>query len=342
MSLSSTSNLKQQLTKNLGEQAQNYFQSLNNFVSGRISRIEFEETAKQLLNTPTLLQLHNALIISLFDATATLKRPPTPPPPALPKPPPTKRRRTLLPYQGPSESDESRAIRSNRIKRWGLSMGRRERERIKALQNVSPPAEVRPRKEIDEIACERGVIYQPEQGGHPGTRPLVHLHSSTRAPTLQHVAERINLICSQWGFGAPARNVAALMSLACEAKLKQLITHALTLTSTSHAISSISPSAANSNGLHGAHGHSVHHHFPSKPPILTAASLQTLFTVSPADLPNKSAAAMRFAICPPSSEDDNEEAAVLKDREVRDQRWQIMALLGERSTVRDSLKGKVR
>lgn len=30
---------------------------------------------------------------------------------------------------------------------------------------------------------------------------------------------------------------------------------------------------------------------------------------------------------------------VLKDREVRDQRWQIMALLGERSTVREALKG---
>lgn len=54
MSLSSTSNLKQQLTKNLGDHAQNYFQTLNNFVSGKLSRTEFEETAKQLLNTPTL------------------------------------------------------------------------------------------------------------------------------------------------------------------------------------------------------------------------------------------------------------------------------------------------
>jgi hypothetical protein len=32
--------------------------------------------------------------------------------------------------------------------------------------------------------------------------------------------------------------------------------------------------------------------------MLTAASLQTLFTLSPADLPNKSAAAMRFAVSP--------------------------------------------
>lgn len=41
-------------------------------------------------------------------------------------------------------------------------------------------------------------------------------------------------------------------------------------------------------------------------------------------------------------DDDSEDAVVIKDREVRDQRWQIMALLGERSTVRDTLKGKVR
>jgi hypothetical protein len=41
-------------------------------------------------------------------------------------------------------------------------------------------------------------------------------------------------------------------------------------------------------------------------------------------------------------DDDNEDTVVIKDREVRDQRWQIMALLGERSTVRETLKGKVR
>jgi len=42
-----------------------------------------------------------------------------------------------------------------------------------------------------------------------------------------------------------------------------------------------------------------------------------------------------------TQDDESDDVVVLKDREVRDQRWQIMALLGERSTVRDSLKGKV-
>ncbi|KAJ3508728.1 hypothetical protein NLJ89_g5597 [Agrocybe chaxingu] len=141
----------------------------------------------------------------------------------------------------------------------------------------------------------------------------------------------MNLICAQNNLSAPSRSVPNLMMLACEAKLKQLITHALTLTSTSHAISSITPSSSMPQPPGAAH-----HHFPHRPPVLTAASLQTLFTIAPADLPNRSAAAMRFA------DDDSDNVSVLKDREVRDQRWQIMALLGERSTVRDQLKGKVR
>ncbi|PPQ65490.1 hypothetical protein CVT26_000130 [Gymnopilus dilepis] len=337
MSLDSTANLKGQLQKNLGPHAQTYFDSLKDFVSGKISRSEFEDATKQVLTTPSLLvQTHNALIISLFDATATLKRPPTPPPPSHPKPPPAKRRRTLLPYQGPTVPDEERSIRSARLKRWALSMGKRERERLKTVPVPADPP--RPRKETDEIASERGLELLPERGDPPGSRLPVHLHATTRAPTLQHIAERMNLICAQNNLNAPARSVAQLMSFACEAKLKQLITHALTLTSTSNAISSIVPSTSNSQQSSST----LVHHFPQRPPILTADSFHTLFTVSPADLPNKSAAAMRFAVSPSTVDDESEDVVVLKDREVRDQRWQIMALLGERSTVRDSLKGKVR
>ncbi|KAF9485659.1 hypothetical protein BDN70DRAFT_536993 [Pholiota conissans] len=294
MSLSSTSTLKSQLTKNLGPQAQTYFTSLSSFVSGKTSRQEFEQVAKQLLTTPTLLQIHNALIISLFDATATLKRPATPPPPTLPKPPPKKRRRTLLPYQGPEVPDDYRAIRSARMKRWALSMGKRERERLKNLEDAPAPFDPpRPRKETDEIANERGIELLPERGETPGSRLPIHLHSSTRAPTLQHVADRINLICAQNNLPPPGRSVPALMTLACEAKLKQLITHALTLTSSSSAISSIAPTSSSASAL-------GHHHPPNRTPVLTPDSFHTLFTISPADLPNRSAAAMRFAVAPTS------------------------------------------
>lgn len=125
------------------------------------------------------VQLHNAMIISLFDATATLKRPPSPPP-SLSKQPPIKRRRTLLPYQGPNFSDEDRSIRSARLKRWALTMGRKERERLKTLQNLPPIVDPpRPRRDMDEIACERGVELLSERGG------LLFSLTSSGSPDLQ-------------------------------------------------------------------------------------------------------------------------------------------------------------
>lgn len=162
MSLSSTSTIKQQLSAQLGTKSTTYFESLNSFVTGRSSRSEFDIAIRNVLDAPTLVQLHNALIISLFDATAVHKRPPTPPPAATNKPPPRKRRRILLPYQGPSTSDDSLTFRSARLKRWTLATGKRERDRIHAFQSVDP---VRAKVDRDEISSERGVILLPERGG---------------------------------------------------------------------------------------------------------------------------------------------------------------------------------
>ncbi|KAH0836628.1 transcriptional regulator of RNA polII, SAGA, subunit-domain-containing protein [Lanmaoa asiatica] len=334
MSLSSTSTIKGQLNVALGPKASGYFNSLSQFVSARTSRQEFEDSVRHALDAPNLVQLHNSLIISLFDFTVH-RRPPTPPPDA-PKQPPRKRRR-ILPYQGPD--DMNGTLRSNRLKRWTVSLGRRERDRVRNLPSQSSALErPRPRKDMDEIARDRGVVLLPERGGEfspiclplvqstpcivdpPGSRLPLHLASISRAPTLQHISDRINLISAQHNLGAPSRTVASLMMLAFEAKLKQLITHALSLTSTSHAIASINPSAPRSNNR-----------------VLTASSFDSLFTLSPAVLPNHSATATRLAIGENEVMDD-EDVVLLKDREVRDQRWQILALLGERSTVKEALR----
>ena len=104
-----------------------------------------------------------------------------------------------------------------------------------------------------------------------------------------------------------------------KARLKQLIKQALSLTSTSYAIASINPSAPRSTNR-----------------VLTASSFDALFTISPAVLPNRSAAAMKLSIG--ENDMDDEDIVLLKDREVRDQRWQILALLGERSTVKEALR----
>jgi hypothetical protein len=62
--------------------------------------------------------------------------------------------------------------------------------------------------------------------------------------------------------------------------------------------------------------------------------------LSPALLPNDSAAARKLALGEENDfyHNEDEDVALLKDREVRDQRWQMVALLGERSTVKETLR----
>jgi hypothetical protein len=109
-----------------------------------------------------LVQLHNALIISLFDPS-THKVAAITPPPEVPKGP-TRKRRRLLPYQGEDE-DLNSDLRSERLKQWVVGVGKRERERIRGLHTLALSTESRPRPETDEIARERGVQLLPERGG---------------------------------------------------------------------------------------------------------------------------------------------------------------------------------
>jgi hypothetical protein len=54
MSLSSTSTIKAQLATNLGLKSNSYFDTLLRFITGQISRTEFDETVRQALDTPHL------------------------------------------------------------------------------------------------------------------------------------------------------------------------------------------------------------------------------------------------------------------------------------------------
>ena len=103
-----------------------------------------------------------------------------------------------------------------------------------------------------------------------------------------------------------------------QAKLKQLITQALSLTSSSQAITSIKPSTRQNA------------QYP-----LSASSFDTLFTVSPAVLPNQSAAATRLAL---GDTDSYGGELPLKDGQPKDSRWQMLALLAERSAVKEALR----
>jgi len=240
MSLESTTTIKAKLATGLGPKATRYYSTLQSFLAATISKTEFDEQIRECLDTSQLVQLHNALIISICDPSTHLVTALTPPP-DVPKGPPRKRRR-LLPYQGP-DPNEPITLRSSRLKRWAVGIGSRERDRIRNLKPVALSSRQKARPEVDEIANERGVQLLPERGELPGSRPAIQLTSSTRGFTLQHITDRLNLICAQHNLGLPSRSVTSLMSLAYEAKLKSLIMQALAMTMTSHSATSIHPSA---------------------------------------------------------------------------------------------------
>ncbi|KAF8498647.1 transcriptional regulator of RNA polII, SAGA, subunit-domain-containing protein [Russula emetica] len=315
MSLESTTTVKSKLALALGPKAPRYWSLLQSFLSATISRTEFDEQIRECVDTSPLVQLHNALIVSIFDPSTHLVAALTPPP-DVPKGPPRKRRR-LLPYQGP-DPDEPITLRSSRLKRWAVGIGRRERDRIRNLKPVALSSKRVPRPEVDEIANERGMRLPSERGAQSflAVDLRFNWHHLHEASFYKHITDRLNLICAQHNLNSPSKNVASLMSLAFEAKLKSLIMQALAMTTTSHAITSIHPSAP----------HSLGHR-------LSASAFDTLFTISPSVLPDRSAAASRLAL----GENESREDQILSndDREPSDPRWQILALLRERSAVNE-------
>ncbi|KZT43096.1 hypothetical protein SISSUDRAFT_978692 [Sistotremastrum suecicum HHB10207 ss-3] len=298
--------IKTRLSTELGSKGLSYWRTLADFLAGKIVRAEFEDLVRKQINTPRLTILHNSLLLALLESSS-LSAPRTPPPdvPKLQR----KRKRDL---------DDPSSVPPRRLKTWAKSLGKQERARIKELEGVrGVKPEIRPMLSRDEIARERGVRLLPEGKDAPGTHLPLHLAQNTRAPTLQHISERLALISAQNNLSAPPKQVSALMLLAYEAQIKRLVTYALTVTSSSHAISSI-----NSSSLH------------SNPQTLSISSFEALLSLAPHVLPNGSAAAMKLA----SGENESElSASSAKERHHDDPRWQLLALAKERSGIREVL-----
>jgi hypothetical protein len=137
---------------------------------------------------------------------------------------------------------------------------------------------------------------------------------------MQHISERLALIASQHSLSAPSRQVASLMLLAFESKIKSLVTHALTLTSSSRTISSITPS----------------NDFEGRARTLTAESFRSVFTLAPHVLPYNSASAMRL-LSGKQQDEPKPGRGGEEERHSDDPRWQLLAILKERSGVREAM-----
>ena len=60
---------------------------------------------------------------------------------------------------------EQTTLRSERLKKWTVGLGKRERDRVRALEQVALNEAQYPRPYTDEIAAERGVQLLPERTG---------------------------------------------------------------------------------------------------------------------------------------------------------------------------------
>ena len=106
------------------------------------------------------VQLHNSLIISIVSSSLH-HAPPTPPPDAPGRGKPARKRRRTLGYQDIGAEGDIDGLHSSQLKRWTVSMGKKERERVKTLETLPL---TRPKPPMDEIARERGVQLLPENG----------------------------------------------------------------------------------------------------------------------------------------------------------------------------------
>ncbi|EJD48306.1 hypothetical protein AURDEDRAFT_86147 [Auricularia subglabra TFB-10046 SS5] len=311
--------IKTQLAAELGSNGRPYWRTLSEYLTAKISRQEFEDIVKQFLNVPRLVQLHNALLIAIITSAGSSSTSSSLPLAAQAQ----RKRRRFRAYQG--DEAEATASRSARLKQWALAAGKRERERIRHLEHGEPLVD--PHSQ-DEVLRERGVRRVPEapDGRTSENFHHVRLASTTRGITQQHLHERLSLAAAQHGLSPHVpKSASALLNLAVEAMLKNLVTHALVQTSSSRAISSIRPVVPPSTSL-------------------GVSAFDTVLTITPSVLPNQSAAAVRLAQGEPDYTDERDRNWTLGRGKApppprEDPRWQLLTILRERTGVREVLDG---
>jgi len=211
-----------------------------------------------------------------------------------------------------------------RLRRWIVGIRKQERERLRALASTSGSSPASSWYD-EEIGLERAIMLRPE-----GKSGLLYdkIH--------QNLTERISLIASQHNL-TTSRPVAALATTAIEAFLKQLAMHALTLTSSSHPFTSISPASGQNastlpSSLIPSHSQST----------LTLSSLLSLLTVVPASLPTSSAAVDKLFLRGPdldAPDGHRSESELAMESGLDEGLAQYWALLSARSGVRDFISG---
>ncbi|KAH7094036.1 transcriptional regulator of RNA polII, SAGA, subunit-domain-containing protein [Auriculariales sp. MPI-PUGE-AT-0066] len=312
----SSSEIKAQLAAELGTNGLPYWRRLSEFLIAKISRAEFEDVIKQYLTDNRLQQLHNALLISIIVTAGS-----TAPPAAVPLVARERKRRRLRAFQG-DEAEASDSL-SKRLKLWVVAAGQHERDRMRALALGEPLGDPHA---YDEVARPRSIAGVPSAAAGEQIKAS-RLAATTRGITVQHLQERLNFASQQHGLVPQVpKQAALLLNLALEAVLKKTIAKAISTTTASRAISSIREVA---------------------PPVtmLTAHSFATALEIQPdIAVPGASAAVAKLGLGERefdySAERDRASWTLGRTRQPpprEDPRWQALAVLRDRSGVRQVL-----
>ncbi|KAJ9097421.1 hypothetical protein QFC19_006791 [Naganishia cerealis] len=233
--------LKKQLLGAIGEErATEYWQSLAQFLKGKLRKEEFENLVQPILNSHAKRQLHNQLITAImYNAASTLPIASTPTLPTDPSQMSTSQgmdgQTIMNPLKRSLDDRDSLDVLEpkSRIRQWVLSLPRSERKRIKALQNIEGRYGSKDWCEMSRGWQGRGRVRSTstpsqneilQQTGSP-------LCMSTRSvPPASALGSRIDNMANLYGLqDGVSEELGTFMSVALDYHLSDMITSAIEL-----------------------------------------------------------------------------------------------------------------
>ncbi|KAG0046430.1 hypothetical protein BGZ83_008407 [Gryganskiella cystojenkinii] len=218
--------LKQQLAEALGDNGPSYWQALTDFVSGKLNRQEFDFYANLYLSRQNA-PLHNQFILATIHNAQKAAPPPS--------------TRSVGWSKGKKDKDgkKEKDPRRRKIKNEVMSLGKAERERIKALKDQNDQGQVKQRLKEHRIVkpLAPSVLPQPllaeyNRGAHA---PLCF--DSKELPNFEAMRDRMTAIAYENGLmGGVQEDSVELVLHALESHVKSIISNCIIKLRTNRAI----------------------------------------------------------------------------------------------------------
>ncbi|OAV96244.1 hypothetical protein PTTG_03453 [Puccinia triticina 1-1 BBBD Race 1] len=298
-----------------------YWASLVKFLTGKLDRTEFEAQTARLLQSESLVGLHNALILSILYNT-TRPDPATTNPLKDPETPPTtgegwhKRKRPPAPPVAPPKiktKSVEKDPKKRKLKEAVMALGHRERNRLKQIASLKEEELVKlnAQQPLPRPLSACQYLY-PERTENVMSTPLaskMKISSSTlyqdymrcqqapvcseskQLPDFDTLKDRMSLIAYDSGLMNGVDKAASSLALiALEVHLKTLLGDLLSLIRSDRAVATPAECALSVDQTQPGEPHSQSH---AEPPIASTSARpysspsDTLFRPDPASSPSK-------------------------------------------------------